>query len=98
MVGWVDWNIALDEQGGPNWANNFVDSPIIVKPDKDEFYKQPMFYALSHFSKFVPRGSYRILSTGCEYNKDIKAAAFLTPQQEIVIVAVNKLVDSVFIS
>lgn len=90
VIGWIDWNIALDENGGPNWAKNFVDSPIIVKPDKDEFYKQPMFYAISHFSKFVPRGSYRILSTGLENNKDIKAAAFLTPQQEIVIVAVNK--------
>ena len=29
-TGWVDWNMALDMQGGPNWANNFVDSPIII--------------------------------------------------------------------
>lgn len=29
-TGWVDWNMALDMNGGPNWANNFVDSPIIV--------------------------------------------------------------------
>lgn len=50
---WIDWNIALDMTGGPNWVNNFVDSPIIVNSVADEFYKQPMFYVLGHFSKFV---------------------------------------------
>ena len=34
---------------GPNWANNFVDAPIIVNRDTDEFYKQPMYYSLAHF-------------------------------------------------
>lgn len=49
MSGWVDWNLALDQGGGPNWAKNFVDSPIIVNADDDEFYKQPMFYHIGHF-------------------------------------------------
>ena len=49
VSGWTDWNIALDLEGGPNWAGNFVDSPIIVNGAKDEFYKQPMFYAIGHF-------------------------------------------------
>ncbi|XP_011867654.1 PREDICTED: glucosylceramidase-like [Vollenhovia emeryi] len=90
VTGWIDWNMALDEKGAPNWAQNFVDSPIIVMAKNDEFYKQPMFYAMSHFSKFVPRDSYRISSTGLEDNEDINAVAFLTPKQEIVIVANNK--------
>lgn len=90
VVGWIDWNLALNEKGAPNWAKNFVDSPIIVMPESDEFYKQPMFYAISHFSKFVPRNSYRILSTGLEDCGNIKAVAFLTPEQQIVVVAVNK--------
>lgn len=59
-VGWTDWNLALDMSGGPNWANNFVDAPIIVNPETDEFYKNPMWYALGHFSKFMPEGSTRI--------------------------------------
>ena len=36
-------------EGGPNWVKNFVDSPVIVNKDKDEFYKQPTYYALAHF-------------------------------------------------
>ena len=57
VSGWVDWNIALDTTGGPNWVNNEADSPVIVNATSDEFYKQPMFYALGHFSKFVSPGS-----------------------------------------
>lgn len=60
MVGWIDWNLCLSPTGGPNWANNFVDAPILVYGDDDEFIKQPMFYAMGHFSKFIPRGSQRI--------------------------------------
>jgi len=60
FVGWVDWNLALDLNGGPNWAKNFVDSPIIVNATSGEFYKQPLFYALGHFSKFLPVNSFRI--------------------------------------
>lgn len=47
--GWTDWNLALNTEGGPNWARNFVDSPIIVNQCLDVFYKQPMYYALAHF-------------------------------------------------
>ncbi|XP_068623859.1 lysosomal acid glucosylceramidase-like [Battus philenor] len=63
VAGWIDWNMCLDMQGGPNWAKNFVDSPIIVDAKKKEFYKQPMFFAMGHVSKFVKRDSYRIEMT-----------------------------------
>ena len=52
ILGWTDWNIALDMQGGPNWAGNFVDAPIIVNEAEGEFYKQPMYYALGHISRY----------------------------------------------
>ncbi|KAH8024278.1 hypothetical protein HPB51_022397 [Rhipicephalus microplus] len=54
-TGWIDWNLALDTMGGPNWAHNYVDAPIIVNVTSKEFYQQPMYYALAHFSKFLPR-------------------------------------------
>lgn len=59
-TGWTDWNMALNMQGGPNWAKNFVDSPIIVNTEDQEFYKQPMYYALGHFSKFIQENSIRV--------------------------------------
>ncbi|XP_017875574.1 glucosylceramidase-like [Ceratina calcarata] len=86
-IGWVDWNLALDKAGGPNWINNFVDAPIIVNPDTDEFYKQPMYYALKHFSRFVDRGSVRVSITDTD---SVKSTAFVTPSNEVVIVLYNK--------
>ncbi|KAK4329358.1 hypothetical protein Pmani_000281 [Petrolisthes manimaculis] len=62
-TGWVDWNMALNMSGGPDWAGKAADSPIIINTDAGEFYKQPMFYALGHFSKFIPPGSIRMPSS-----------------------------------
>uniref|UniRef100_A0A1I7YW22 Glucosylceramidase n=1 Tax=Steinernema glaseri TaxID=37863 RepID=A0A1I7YW22_9BILA len=53
VSGWVDWNLALNMEGGPNWVQNYVDSPILVNAQKQEFYLQPMYYVLAHFSKYV---------------------------------------------
>ena len=49
MTGWTDWNLCLDLTGGPNWVGNTVDAPIIVNATSQEYYKQPMFYAMAHF-------------------------------------------------
>lgn len=86
-VGWVDWNLALDKNGGPNYINNNVDSPIIVNPEKDEFYKQPMYYAIAHFSRFIDRGSVRISITD---TFTVKSAAFITPSNQVVVVLYNR--------
>lgn len=60
---WIDWNLALDMRGGPNWAKNYVDSPILVDRNSREFYKQPMYYVLGHFSKFFKKGDTVVEST-----------------------------------
>lgn len=51
--GWVDWNMVLDKQGGPNWFENWCVAPVIVDPDNDEVYFTPLYYTLSHFSRFI---------------------------------------------
>lgn len=88
VTGWTDWNLCLDETGGPNWAYNVVDAPIIVNRTAQEFYKQPMFYALGHFSKFFPRGSTRVF-TKVEGNLAVSATSVLieTGQRATVILS-----------
>ncbi|XP_064471549.1 lysosomal acid glucosylceramidase-like [Ornithodoros turicata] len=86
-TGWIDWNLALDLQGGPNWAKNFVDSPIIVNATAQEFYKQPMYYALAHFSKFIRPMSKRIYS---KQPKNVEVASFVTPENATVLVVLNR--------
>ena len=58
--GWVDWNMVLDRQGGPNWKKNWCVAPVIVDPEKDEVYFTPIYYTLAHFSKFIRPGATRI--------------------------------------
>ncbi|CAG9791612.1 unnamed protein product [Diatraea saccharalis] len=89
--GWIDWNLCLNSQGGPNWVDNFVDSPVIVFPEKKEFVKQPMYYALGHFSKFLPRGSQRIKVTEKKpfWSSRVENVAFLTPRNTLVVVLYN---------
>ncbi|CAL4071152.1 unnamed protein product [Meganyctiphanes norvegica] len=87
-TGWVDWNMALDMTGGPNWANNLVDAPIIINAEEDEFYKQPTFYAMGHFSKFVVPGMKRIDIHSPD--EQIWASAFVDPDMlKYVYVFVN---------
>ncbi|CBY39280.1 unnamed protein product [Oikopleura dioica] len=57
FTAWVDWNLALDMSGGPNWARNHRNAPTLVDVDKNEFYRLPMFYHLAHFSKFFTPGT-----------------------------------------
>lgn len=56
-AGWVDWNMALDINGGPGWLGGRLDSPVIVDKSKDLYHKSPMYYALGQFSRHIPPGS-----------------------------------------
>ncbi|XP_076767211.1 lysosomal acid glucosylceramidase-like [Xylocopa sonorina] len=86
-TGWLDWNLALDKTGGPNWQHVYLDAAIIVNPETDEFYKLPTYYAIQHFSRFVDRGSVKISITDTD---TIKTTAFLTPTKDVVVVLYNK--------
>lgn len=89
---WVDWNLVLDLQGGPSWVKNWCDAPIIVNTTGGEYYKQPSYYALGHFSKFVIPGSKRIgvKTVGDKwFLPRIQVASFKTPEESIVTVVLN---------
>jgi len=58
--GWIDWNMVLDKQGGPNWFENWCIAPVIVDPEKNEVYFTPLYYTMVHFSKFIRPGAKRI--------------------------------------
>ena len=51
--GWIDWNMVLNKQGGPNWFKNWCIAPIIVDEENDEVYFTPLYYVMTHFSKFI---------------------------------------------
>ena len=84
----INWNMILDENGGPKHNQSFVGkAPIYVDRAKKEFYITSTYYTNAHFSKFIKRGAIRIGSS-C-YNDAVKVAAFTNPDSEIVIVILN---------
>ncbi|XP_060528653.1 putative glucosylceramidase 4 [Cylas formicarius] len=97
-VGWVEWNLALNADGGPSWLNASLDAPIIINADAGEFYKQAMFYVIGHFSKFVVPGSQRIDITSENLSlANIKAAAFERPDGNVVLILHNGSGNKVFV-
>ncbi|XP_017280474.1 lysosomal acid glucosylceramidase [Kryptolebias marmoratus] len=89
VVGWTDWNLALDRTGGPNWVKNFVDSPVIVDVERDIFYKQPTFYSVAHFSKFLWAESQRV-GVSASGATPLEFTAFVRPDASAVLIVLNR--------
>jgi O-glycosyl hydrolase len=87
VCGFIDWNIVLDQRGGPNHVGNFCDAPVIVDTNTKKVTYGPSFYYLAHFSKFVQPGARRIHSEGGP--KGIQSIAFNNPDGTLAIVVVN---------
>ncbi|MEM6893612.1 MAG: glycoside hydrolase family 30 protein [Bacteroidota bacterium] len=86
--GWVDWNMVLDRQGGPNWFKNWCVAPVIVDPEKDEVYFTPIYYTMSHFSRFIRPGATRIgFESG---DADLLVTAAKNPDGTIAVVLCNQ--------
>jgi glucosylceramidase len=86
--GWIDWNMVLDADGGPNWFKNWCVAPVIVKPNTDEVYFTPLYYILSHFSRYIKPCSV-IIGFNNPYT-ELKITAALDPDGSIVVVVFNE--------
>lgn len=56
MNGYIDWNLLLDYQGGPNHQKNYCKSPIILNEQEDNFILTPIYYYLGHVSRYFSFG------------------------------------------
>jgi glucosylceramidase len=86
-VGWTDWNILLDETGGPNHVGNFCFAPIIADTKAGKLIYTNAYYYIGHFSKFIRPGAKRIATTT---NRDwLQATAFRNPDGKVAVVVMN---------
>lgn len=82
------WNLALDESGGPaNEGCQVCRAVVTVKAD-DSFVKNPEYYLLGHFSKFVKPGAKRIITD--DFVGSFESVAFENTDGSGVIVLMNK--------
>ena len=86
-VGWTDWNVLLDEKGGPNHVGNFCYAPVIADTRDGSIHYVNSYYYIGHFSKFIRPGAKRIASSS---NRDVlQTTAFLNPNGKVVVVVLN---------
>lgn len=87
-VGWTDWNILLNEKGGPNHVQNFCFAPIHANTQNNELIYTPTYYYIGHFSKFIKPKAKRISTTTSR--STIESTTFQNPNGEFVTVVMNK--------
>lgn len=69
-AGFIDWNLLLNEKGGPNHARNFCEAPLMYDRDRRELVANRSFFYMAHFSRFAPVGSRRFLTS--RYTDDLE--------------------------
>ena len=86
-VAWTDWNIVLDETGGPNHVNNFSFAPIHAIIKKGALLYTNSFYYIGQFSKFIRPGAKRIISSS--NTAQLLTTAFINKNGKIAVVVMN---------
>jgi glucosylceramidase len=87
MVAWTDWNILLDEKGGPNHVANFCFAPIHANTKNGELIYTNEYYYIGHFSKFIKPGAKRIVSSASR--SSLLTTAFLNEDGKVAVVVMN---------
>jgi len=86
--GYLDWNLVLNEIGGPNHVGNYCDAPIIADTKEDKLHYNSSYYYIGHFSKYIQPGARRI---AWETELDeLNFTAFENPDGSIALVVMNE--------
>ena len=86
--GWIDWNLVLNEIGGPNHVYNYCEAPIMYDRNTEMLIYNNSYYYIGHFSKYIAVGARRLEISVTK--EDVHAVAFRNPDGRIVVVAQNE--------
>ena len=86
--GWTDWNILLDQNGGPNHVGNFCFAPIHADTSTGELIYTPSYYYIGHFSKFIHLNAVRISSAVSKSN--LLSTSFLNTDGTVATIVMNQ--------
>lgn len=88
MTGWIDWNILLDEKGGPNHAGNFCFAPVHALTKTGRLIYTPSYYYIGHFSKFVHANAKRVSSASSR--SQLLTVSFINADGTIATIVMNE--------
>ncbi len=87
-VGWIDWNLLLDETGGPNHVGNRCSAPVMADRASGALMYQSSYAYLGHFARFIQPGAQRVLCASAR--QDLEATAFVNPDGSCATVVLNR--------
>jgi glucosylceramidase len=87
-VAWTDWNVLLDETGGPNHVKNFCFAPVHADTGTGELTYLSSYYYIGHFSKFIKPGARRVASSPSR--SQLLSTAFMNPDGKLAVVVMNR--------
>lgn len=87
-VGWIDWNLALNFDGGPNHVGNLCSAPVLIDADNNAFEYQSSYFYIGHFTRFIKQGAQRILCASTRMA--LETTAFVNPDGSVVVIALNR--------
>jgi len=85
--GWTDWNILLDEKGGPNHVGNYCFAPIHADTRTGQLIYTNSYYYIGHFSKFIRPGAKRIAVAPSR--SMLLVTGFKNPDGSVAVVVMN---------
>lgn len=86
--GWTDWNVLLDEKGGPNHVQNYCFAPVHADTTNGTLIYMNSYYYIGHFSKFIRPGAKRVGSSST--TAKLQTAAFVNRDGSTVVVVLNE--------
>lgn len=91
VTGWIDWNIVLDRDGGPNHVGNNCGAPIMIDTEAQYVYYTPVFYILSQLSRSIRPGDKAVeVYTSSDFIDDaIYSCASLSEQGKLSVQVLN---------
>lgn len=89
----LDWNLLLDEKGGPNHVGNFCAAPLMCEPEKDMLEKRLSYYYVGHFSRYIRAGARQLAIS--RYTDKVECCAFRNPDNSRVAVLLNRTGEKV---
>lgn len=92
-VGWTDWNILLNQEGGPNHVGNYCFAPIHGNTETGELIYTPTYYYLGHFSKFIRPGARRV--SAASSRSHLLSTSFVNADNSLVSVIMNQSEEAI---
>lgn len=87
VEGWTDWNVLLDETGGPNHVGNFCFAPLHGDRKTGALTYVNSYYYIGHFSKFIRPGAKRISASSSR--AQLLTTAFQNEDGSLAVVVLN---------